>query len=296
MSIFKRLLSKRSAAQINAVEIPHRSVRFMLDESIPRHWHHRRPHITRFFDGLSLMFPVGEKVFIESVMHYRPLIQRNPTLLKAVDGFVYQEATHIREHRAYNLWLKAQGAPVEQLESLLQRRIERNDWLPAPIRLALTACLEHLTSIISDQVLRNPGVLAGADPVMARLWRWHAIEETEHKAVAFDVMCVVETNRLRGYLRRCALMFIVAASFLFDLTHFTYILVRSDRQHHNWREWLRLQWWLFVNPGLLTRIVPAALLWFVPGFHPDRLDSRDVLEDARRAFDESIVPAAQAEH
>ena len=33
--------------------------------------------------------------------------------------------------------------------------------------------------------------MTGADPQIAELWRWHGIEETEHKAVAFDVFLAV---------------------------------------------------------------------------------------------------------
>jgi len=47
-----------------------------------------------------------------------------------------------------------------------------------------------------------------------------------------------------------------------------------------------LQWWLFVHPGIFTRVLPAWLFWFVPWFHPNRIDSRAVLQTARRALEE----------
>ncbi|WP_024683079.1 metal-dependent hydrolase [Pseudomonas syringae] len=286
MSLFKRILSRRSAAMLSPQSIPHRSIRFTFDDSIPRYWHGGRTHTTRFFDCLSFMFPQGEKIFIESVVHFRHLLDRGSALDKAVDDFVYQEASHIREHRAYNLLLGTQGAPVEKLERMLLRRRKESERLPASFRLALTASLEHITAILSEQILRNPAFMAGADPTMARLWRWHAMEEIEHKAVAYDVLCKVERNPLRRYLLRWVAMTSLSVYFTFDLTYFTYHLVRGDRQHRKWREWLRLQWWLFVNPGLLSRIVPAGLFWFAPGFHPDRIDTRELLDNARQALDE----------
>lgn len=286
MSLFKRILSRRSAAMLSPQAIPHRSIRFTFDDSIPRYWHGGRTHTTRFFDCLSFMFPQGEKIFIESVVHFRHLLDRGSALDKAVDDFVYQEASHIREHRAYNLLLGTQGAPVEKLERMLLRRRKESERLPASFRLALTASLEHITAILSEQILRNPAFMAGADPTMARLWRWHAMEEIEHKAVAYDVLCKVERNPLRRYLLRWVAMTSLSVYFTFDLTYFTYHLVRGGRQHRNWREWLRLQWWLFVNPGLLSRIVPAGLFWFAPGFHPDRIDTRELLDNARQALDE----------
>lgn len=285
MWFFKRLLSRRSAKNTAPASIARRAVSFAHDSSIPRHWYRGWPQVTRFFDGLSLMFPLGEKIFIESVVHFRDQIATDVALSQAVQDFVYQEASHIREHRAYNQRLAEQGAPTEMFEQLLLQRKQRTDRFPPSLNLAMTASLEHLTAILSDQVLRNPGVLAGADPRMAELWRWHAIEETEHKAVAFDVLCAVVRPPFWRYWLRCAAMFSVGLFFLFDVLYFIYHLVRSDRQQGNWREWLRLQWWLWVNPGLFTRIIPAWLFWFVPGFHPNRLDSRALLQAARQAFD-----------
>ena len=59
-------------------------------------------------------------------------------------------------------------------------------------RLAATVALEHLTAILAAALLDGrSGSLAGADPRVAELWRWHAVEETEHKSVAFDVYAVV---------------------------------------------------------------------------------------------------------
>ncbi|MCQ3032633.1 metal-dependent hydrolase [Pseudomonas syringae] len=286
MSLFKRILSRRSAAQLSPQVIAYRSIRFTFDDSIPRYWHAGRAHTTRFFDCLSFMFPQGERIFIESVVHFRHKLAKGSALDKAVDDFIYQEASHMREHRAYNQRLGAQGAPVEKLERMLLRRRKESERLPASFRLALTASLEHITAILSDQLLRNPAYLKDADPTMVGLWRWHALEEIEHKAVAYDVLCTVERNPVWRYLLRCVAMISLSVYFTFDLAYFTYHLVHGDKQHRNWREWLRLQWWLFVNPGLLSRIVPAGLFWFLPGFHPNRIDTRELLDSARQALDE----------
>ena len=286
MSYLKRLLTRRSAAIADGADIPRRNLRFALDEQIPRYWYRGWPHVTRFFDGLSIMFPLGEKLFIESVVHFRKTIENDPALASTVDAFVYQEASHIREHRSYNQLLAAQGAPVDSLEQLLLRRQEVGTKFSPAMCLAMTASLEHLTAVLSDQLLRNPAVLKGADEKMAMLWRWHAIEETEHKAVAYDVLGVVVSNPLWRYLMRCGVMVIVTGYFAVDVMYFIYRLASSDGQRRNGREWLRLLVWLFVSPGLLTRVFPRWLAWFIPGFHPNHLDTREVLHAARQTLDE----------
>lgn len=290
MSYLKGLLSWCSSAKPPAAKILRRKVRFALDERVPRYWYRDWPHVTRFFDGLSIMFPLGEKLFIDSVTHFRSEIETDLSLCNAVEAFVYQEAAHIREHRLYNQLLAAQGAPVEALEKLLLRRQEVGNRFTPATRLAMTASLEHFTAILSDQLLRNPAVLNGADSRMAMLWRWHAIEETEHKAVAYDVLCLVVRNPLWRYLMRCGVMLIMTAYFAVDVLYFIYQLTGTDGQRRNWRGWARLQWWLFVNPGPLTRAFPSWLAWFIPGFHPDKLDNSEALEAARRRLDEFAEP------
>lgn len=285
MSFFKSLLSRRTASELPAQSIQRRTVQFVYDEQTPRHWYRGWPHVTRFFDGLSLMFPQGERLFIDSVVHFRGCLSPDTALGQQVQDFVYQEASHIREHQAYNQRLTNQGVPVADFERLLARRKNNTQRLSPVVQLALTASLEHLTAIISDQLLSNPRVLAEVDPGMADLWRWHALEETEHKAVAFDVLCAVESRPIRRYLLRCLAMLSVAVYFAYDVLYFVHALARSDRQTRNWREWLRLFGWLLVSPGIFMRTLPAWLFWFVPGFHPNRIDSRETLQAARRAFD-----------
>lgn len=284
-------------------EIRLRDARFVLDSKdkpnenetvIPRHWYRGWSHVTRFFDALSIMFPLGEQLFIDSVRHFRDSIPASSALADQVARFTYQEASHIREHRAYNRRLAAQGMPVEALEELIARRqAASRRMFSAHSHLALTACLEHFTAILADQLLRRPAILALCDPRMAKVWRWHAIEEIEHREVAFDVLLHVDSGALRLYLRRCGVMLGITVFFLADLFYFNVRLIVSDRRSGDWRQWLRLQWWLFINPGVLTRVAPAWLRWFAPGFHPRQIDNAKLLELARKELDQHSEDSPQ---
>src|SRR6202011_5293168 len=55
------------------------------------------------------------------------------------------------------------------------------------LRLAVTVALEHYTAIMAENVFRD-GSLEQAHPTMRALLLWHAAEEIEHRAVAFDVL------------------------------------------------------------------------------------------------------------
>jgi len=62
---------------------------------------------------------------------------------------------------------------------------------------------------MAHDLLEHPERSDGVDENFKQLWRWHAIEETEHKAVAFDVYQAVGG----GYFRRVFNMLIVTIMF-----------------------------------------------------------------------------------
>src|SRR5699024_11745933 len=104
-------------------------------------------------------------------------------------GFIGQEAHHSREHEDLNNFLQERGIDVHRLDREVQWFM---DWMRkrfSPERqLAHTVAVEHFTALMAEEfLLKYDDALETMDPRMAPVWAWHAIEESEHKAVAFDV-------------------------------------------------------------------------------------------------------------
>ena len=264
--------------------IPRRDIRFELDRRDVRSWHPDGLHVAHFFNALSLFFPEGESFFIDSVRHYRDRIQ-SPSLAADVQGFLGQEAMHSREHKRYNAALAAAGLPAKELDSELRAMLDeiRARFSPAQA-LAMTIALEHFTAIMADVALGDERILAGADERFAAVWRWHAIEETEHKAVAYDVYREVVGDDWRAYLRRVVVMLVVTVGFWFDVARFHFRLVRADGAAGDLRGWWRLFRFHWINPGGMRRIWRLWLEYFRPGFHPWHLDNRDYVEAWKAAY------------
>src|SRR5438067_4598866 len=152
--------------------------------------------------ALSAVFPDGEDFFVRSVRHYRDQIT-DPELKRQVAGFIGQEAMHGRQHRAFNDRLDELGYPTKRFERLTKKGLAlRQRFAPASSNLAATAALEHFTATLAELVLSNEEVrnLFGSDEVR-NLFLWHALEESEHKAVAFDVLATVSAkDRLRRWI------------------------------------------------------------------------------------------------
>src|SRR5947207_1344594 len=154
--------------------------------------------------SLSAVFPDGEDFFVRSVRHFRDQIT-DPELKRQVGGFIGQEAMHGREHRAFNDRLDQLGYPVKRFERLTKKGLAIRERLMSPkSNLAATAALEHFTATLAELVLSDQRTrdLFGNEEVK-NLFLWHALEESEHKAVAFDVYKAVGgSERLRVWTMR----------------------------------------------------------------------------------------------
>ncbi|MBX3261708.1 MAG: metal-dependent hydrolase [Labilithrix sp.] len=156
-------------------------------DGVRRHWFAGSRAATQVANGVNLLFPAGERFFIRSVRHY--LDRVSPEVAAQVRGFFGQEGRHAQAHERLFDTLREQGFDVdsilERYEHVAYDYIEKA--APRPLRLAVTVALEHFTAILAEDAL-TAGVLTHADPEIRRLLEWHAVEELEHKAVAFDVL------------------------------------------------------------------------------------------------------------
>jgi len=257
-----------------------------------RVWFAGDPQVTHVLNALSVAFPEGEKFFMDSVAHYRKKLT-DPALRQEVARFLGQEAAHTREHVAFNAWLEAQGLRVEHLErNVVKRLLGRARRLPPKAQLAVTCALEHFTSLIAEQLLEHPELSERMDPSIRKLWMWHAVEESEHKAVAFDVYRAVGG----GYATRVVVMVAATILFMGAVSYMKSDLVDQDPSAGGLRNWLRGVDEMWGRKGWFRRLVPGYLSYFKPSFHPWERDTTDLLRSARSlmGFDpEGREPHAQ---
>ena len=138
--------------------------------------------------SLSSVFPDGEDFFVRSVRNFRDQVT-DPALKRQVAGFIGQEAVHGREHRALNDHLDKLGYPTKRFERITKKGLEIRERILSPkSNLAATAALEHFTATLAEVILREDRARDEfVSPEVRTLFSWHALEETEHKSVAFDV-------------------------------------------------------------------------------------------------------------
>ncbi len=259
---------------LDATGLTVRQLQLDLSQGFERQWH-RNAFLSQFYNALSMSFPVGEQSFMDSLKGALPLLpapasgQADPhALLRAsVVQFVGQEATHRHVHHLYNAQLQRQGL-VNHWERWLQERLldgQRRNLHPLHW-LAITTAYEHFTAVLADTLLRHDDSLQGADPRLQTLWSWHAAEETEHRAVAFELYLAAGGNntwRVRWYVY-------VLARLTMDISRQTIINLWHDGSLFKPSTWWDGASFLLGRRGLVWRCTGALMHYFKRDFHPDQ--------------------------
>jgi uncharacterized protein len=265
------------------VSVTPRDIHFHSEAARGAAWLGGDPVATAVFNALSLTFPDGERLFIDSVRRFRDQLQGR--LVEDVRAFIAQEAIHSREHASLNAQLDRSHYPVDWIEGSVRRHIAFLRSLGPMRMLGVTIALEHFTAMLADLFDGDPELWAGTSEEMLRLWRWHAMEETEHKAVAFDVFNVVtkDWSSRRRYLFRVRVMALVSVHFTLNISRYAAELLKADGMG-GFTARRRVLWFLFGRPGIFRKLGPRYREWFRLGFHPWDYDNRAKLKRWRAQF------------
>ncbi|MDJ0786008.1 MAG: metal-dependent hydrolase [Myxococcota bacterium] len=269
-----------------------RRPRAMISNEIPRHWYGDDPFATHFLDALSSVFPDGEAFFVKSVLRYRDRID-DPELLGRIRAFAGQEGQHSHQHDLHVQLMDEFGYSGIRARNRIMIWVLDKALEHFPLAsLASTVALEHLTAILARKIMSEHDTLIGPmDPRMAELWTWHAVEESEHKAVAFDVYKTVAPD---NHALLVVSLIMNTIGMLFDgFDRAIYMLWRDGLLFRRdvWGKGLRF---LFGKGGLLRGLGAGFWPFFRRGFHPDDVDDTALLEHWRARIETSAPALARS--
>jgi uncharacterized protein len=263
-------------------QIPPRTVRTRRidfaypEQDLPQHFMQGDLIMSHILAVLSASFPRGEEFFVTSLRNYRDQIA-DPELKGQVAGFIGQEAVHGREHRGFNGHLDRLGYPATEIEGVIGRMfdvVERR--LSQRTQLAMTAAFEHYTAVIGEALMTTPAAQAqfGVDEVRS-LFLWHALEETEHKAVAFDAYQEISGNYLVRASTMLAITLIWGAYLILSIRR----SIKADPTSPSWPQFLRSLRRLLRSPYATSTVLRHLAAYYRPRFHPDERDSSALVEE-----------------
>lgn len=245
-----------------------------------RHWCGGSPTMTHWYNAISFMLPSGEKFFRDTARDVANSLDlsNNPKLKQEVREFAVQESLHAAQHQHFNAVLEAQGFKNVVDPSIIWWRNFGNRHLSPLTNLAAVCAYEHYTAILAEDLLRAPSKWMESAPDLALFWGWHAAEETEHKAVCFDLYVAAGG----GWFRRVLIFLIVSIGFNFVFFMRSYLaLLRADGLLNK----NQLAGTVGSKPirnsllGPVSFALGSVIHYLSPTFHPWKRDNRAQMEN-----------------
>jgi len=232
------------------------------------------PLLSHLLTALSTTFPDGERFFVETVRNVRDRVT-DPVLQADISAFIGQEAMHAQSHADFNDAVLTPSYNIDKFQSAMTAEFIRLRGLSQRRQLAATVALEHFTAMIAGYMLKHPFMINRLDDNMKNLWLWHAIEEIEHKAVAFDVFKTVFDN----LPQRRRSMRTISFGFLISNATMTADLMWQDRKNSlgNVKNLAKNARDLGLILHLMVSIFPEYLAFYRADFHPKQIDHTPLL-------------------
>ncbi len=242
-----------------------RPVKFKITDASPRHWFDHNPFKTAFYNALFTTFPPGENFFVRSVVYFRDCI-KDEKLLRQITAFAGQEGTHAHAHDDHLSVLTRQGyTSLARENKIIDAMLKGLNKAAPKTALALTVALEHFTAVLSHQMFEHPELFF--DPAhedFKPLFEWHAAEEIEHKAVAFDVYQQVDGS----YRRRVVAMGLATLSMVLMVPVRMSPLLYHDGVLFQWKTWREGLPFLFGKQGKFRMPWNHYKQFYRRDFHP----------------------------
>jgi len=268
-----------------SVAIKVRRVRFNVRQSTPLHYLRDNIFSTHFVNSLHIIFPVGEDFFVKSAKRILSRI-KDEQLLQQAQAFIGQEAVHSREHNKFWQVLRDQGFSIDRYAEIVRKisvdvlergytKILGNEKAEV-LSLAITAALEHYTAMLGEVVFEQESNWEQLPEEMRLLLEWHAAEELEHKAVAFDMFTAVDDN----YLTR-SLAMLIATTLLFSYSAAGMGMFIVQDKEKNWKKMPAdaLDFLRTIGHPSFQKFVRQWSLFFRKDFHPGQIDNYHYAEE-----------------
>ena len=249
-------------------------------QAIRRHYFANSPVMSHLLTALSSTFPIGEQFFVHSVRNVRDKV-KDENLQAQIAAFIGQEAMHSKAHAEFNEAWRSEDYNLDRFQAWLARKDDYVKNLHPKIQLAITCAFEHFTALLGGYILRHPEVLATLDEDAAKLWVWHAIEEIEHRAVAFDVyQAVYGDDKIRRMIMRSVTTGFASLT-LYSATR----LFLQDKKKSLPKVGGNI-FGFYLLGKMFLQLAPEYLAYFKTDFHPSEIDYTKLIRDWKQRLAE----------
>lgn len=162
------------------------------------------PEFAHFYNAISVALPPLERFLNKAMAKAAAKLdgenEETQRLRSDIRAFIRQESNHYSLHESYNEVLRRDGYDISALEEMIEKEYDKL-WNTKSFAFCLAYCdgFETIGPPAAHKMLDGlEHMFEGADPEIVSLWKWHLMEEFEHRTVCFDVL----HHFHGGYFRR----------------------------------------------------------------------------------------------
>ena len=198
---------------------------------------------------------------------------------------------HSKAHAEFNDAWRSETYNLDRFQAWLARKDSYVKNLHPKIQLAITCAFEHFTALLGGYILRHPEVLSTLDDDAVKLWVWHAIEEIEHRAVAFDVyQHVYGDDKIRRMIMRS-----VTTGFA-SLTFYSATKLFMQDKKKSLPKLGGNIFGAYLLAKMFIQLTPEYLSYYKAEFHPSEIDYSQIVKYWKeRLADEYQMESFQTE-
>jgi len=241
--------------------LPRRRITFAYPDDLDPAWIPLRPEFAYAANGLSLLMPHAEPLFIRAVQGALP--ELDDLRRRRTEAYIKQEVGHYREHKRFNEIIRRRHPGVARVERWMAACAAWVGRRSLRFNVAFASGGEVMSFLLARWVDKHAGALfRGAEPVPTTLFLWHLAEEVEHKSAASDVYAAIDGSKLRY-----ALAMVIGTALLGWLVWCAALVqLRDDGRLFNPVSHFRLLRWAI---SLAWELFPSMLVSALPGHGPD---------------------------
>jgi hypothetical protein len=269
------------------------------NQELPKYWFDNSPLKTHYMNAISVITPVSEIAVIHALKETRELV-KDPALKDQITTMIAQESWHSFSHKNYNMWLKKQGIPADEMASEHLMKIQRRKKLVEKVwskHAAVAGWLpglvagEHNAAVHIEYILERPHLVEQMHPHFRQAWVWHCIEEIEHKGTAMDAWNDTREllNRKKYKLNLAFAIISISNNYIF--LKYMFKMLSLDRQLWKWRTLKDGLSFFFGRDGLYPNIAGPLLRAFGKNWHPWNKDTRYLIDRYQKILDTDYISA-----
>lgn len=162
-----------------------RPIFFDFKQDYINDWFLNNKNLTLLINAISIFIPDAEKFFIDTTREAMPLVT-NKELIKNMRALIGQEANHRIQHINFNNLLQLNGFNTEYIESENLNYFHHLGSQSLIKKLAACVVMECITDGLARYTFSLNIKKENLNEFLD-FWIWHAVEETEHKSVLYEL-------------------------------------------------------------------------------------------------------------